>query len=82
MKIDVWIIHKHKKVLVTDDPGVPVAVTWISPDAKDPNSPTISEVMFDKNCWKAFDEWSEASAYGQAKAKELGYEYDVSSRWY
>jgi activator of HSP90 ATPase len=84
-EIDVWIMHKRKVVQVTDFPGVPVEVTgYVSEEAKQAAEsrgfPTVSEIGFNRDDWKSFDEYSEAESWAQAKAKELGYTVEHSYR--
>lgn len=83
-KIDVWTMHKSKRILVTDEPGVPVEVTgYVSPEAaaaaQARGYATISEIGFNKSDHFTSDDWGQAQKYAEAKAKELGYTVDVHS---
>lgn len=78
--IDVWIIHKEKRVLVDDEPGVPVAVTAVvDPDDYAKKGATVSNIGFQKDDHKSFNDWESARKFANEKAAELGYEVDVHS---
>lgn len=80
--IDTWIIHSLRKVLATDQPGVPTAVTFvINPEDYARNGPTLGNLGFDKNVYKLFTDWDEARKYAEAKAAELGYEVEYDNWW-
>lgn len=79
MKWDVWTIHKYKKISVSDYGSVPVAVTSVLSSAKDPQNPTISEVVFDPDDLRQFDDYADAHDFGKKRAAELGYEFEVES---
>jgi hypothetical protein len=90
MSIDVWIIHSQRVILVTDDPGVPMAVcSYVSEEARDTalarGYGTVSEIGFPKDVYFGpFPEpegggWGEAGQIAEAKAKELGYRVEYSS---
>jgi len=83
-KIDVWTLHKSKRVLVTDDPGVPVeACGYVSQEAAQAAQargvPTVSEIGFNRDDHGGFDDWDEAQKFANEKAKALGYTVDVHS---
>lgn len=81
--IDVWIVHKRKVVKVTDYPGVPTEVTgYVSEEAKQAaesrGHATISEIGFNRDDWGNFETYGEAEEWATEKAKELGYEVELS----
>lgn len=83
-KIDVWTLHKSKRILVTDEPGVPVEVLgYVSAAAKAAaearGHATVSEIGFEKSNHAGFEDWAEAQEYANLKAAALGYTVDVHS---
>lgn len=81
--IDVWIIHKRKVVQVTDIGGIPTEVTgYVSAEAKKAAEsrgyPTISEIGFNADDHKSFDDFETAEKWAEEKAKELGYTVERS----
>jgi hypothetical protein len=81
-RCDVWIIHSEKKVQVTDFPGPPTAICFVTPEAKtqmvaEGRGPTIGELMFRRDDHRPFKSYDEATEYGKLKAEELGYDLDV-----
>lgn len=83
-KIDVWTMHKSKKVLVTDLPGVPTEMCgFISPEAaqaaQERGGATISELAFNADDWKMFDDWDEAETYARGIAAQHGYAVDIDA---
>lgn len=88
-KINVWTMHKSKKIQVTDDPGVPTEVTgYVSPEAaaaaQARGHATVSEIGFNRDDWATFDDWGEAQKFANEKATELGYAvdgYSVFEAW-
>ena len=77
-KIDVWTMHKSKRILVTDEPGVPVEVTgYVSPEAaaaaQARGHATVSEIGFNRDDHASFDDWGEAQKFAFDKAEKLGY---------
>lgn len=83
--IDVWTLHSEKKILVTDLPGVPVAACVVEPDTaekmKDGELPTVSEILFEKEAYRHFDDWNDAMEYAKELATKLGYEVESHSTW-
>ncbi|MCL4295755.1 MAG: hypothetical protein KJ077_08510 [Anaerolineae bacterium] len=78
MAIDIWIIHSEKRILVSDYPGPPAAICgFISEEARaaaqQRGFATVSEIGFPTECHLSAEDWSEAKAVAEAKAKELGY---------
>lgn len=83
MHVDVWIIHSKHKILVTDAPGPPMSVCgYVSEEAKQAAEtrgfPTISEIGFDPEIHKGFEDSAEACAWAEERAKELAYRVDES----
>lgn len=78
--IDVWTIHSERRVLVDDEPGVPVAITRvIDPDDYAKKGATVSNIGFAKDDHQSFDDWDAARKFADEKAKTLGYTVEVHS---
>lgn len=83
-KIDVWTMHKSKRILVTDAGGVPVeALGYVSQEAAQAaqarGSATISELGFNSDDYATFDDWGNAEQYAHEKAASLNYTVEVES---
>jgi hypothetical protein len=83
-KIEVWIIHKEKRVLVTDIHGAPPRAVcgYVSEEARQAAEargyPTVSEIGFDTNALHTFAFWDEAIAWAKVEAKTHGYRVDIA----
>ena len=78
-KINIWIIHPEKRILVSDLPGGPPAVIcgFVSVEAaqaaRERGYPTVSEIGFPVDCHLSAPDWTEANRLAEQKAAELGY---------
>ncbi len=77
-KLDVWTMHKSKRVLITDEPGVPTEMLgFVSQAAADAAGArgfaTVSELGFSTADHADFDDWREARKYAEPLAEKLGY---------
>ncbi len=87
-KIDIWIIHSEKRILVTDFPGPPAAVCgFVSEEAAQAAEArggvaTVSEIGFPSDCWLTAEGWPQALALATEKAGELGYEIKTEDSFF
>lgn len=65
-KIDVWTLHKTREILVTDLPGVPADVLYVSEG-------TLGGTVFDADNWYVAGSWDAACTHAQDLARRLGY---------
>jgi hypothetical protein len=90
MRAEIWIIHADRKVLLTDEPGVPTSVCGFTSEAARAAAAargyaTVSEIGFPSDVHigpfdcPAEGGWGEAGDIAEAKAKELGYKVEYYS---
>lgn len=90
MRAEIWIIHDERKILLTDEPGVPTSVCgYVSEAARDAamkrGYATVSEIGFPRDVHLGPFElpeeggWGKAREIAEGKAKELGYDLEFYS---
>ena len=86
-EVEVWLIEPEKKILVTDYPGPPGAITgFVSEEARQAAQargyPTVSEIGFPSSAYLGkFDDWQKALEVANTKAAETGFKVAQEDRF-